>query len=509
MTADQPQDAPDSISPKSPSPTTQRAVAQPERSRAVVVGAGPNGLTAAALLARAGWQVDVYERAARPGGAAASAPVFGPDTIVDLGAAAHPFGAASPVFHELELERYGLEWCRAEFPLAHPFDDRPAALLHHSLAETAAQFDQDASAWQRVHAPLVRRLDRHLENLLAPMLRWPAHPVDLARIVPAALPSATALARVAFRDDAARAFLLGSAAHAMAPLTQPMTAAFGTLFGALGQTSGWPVAIGGSGAITDALARALEAHGGRLHLGHEVRDLRELPPATASVLSLTPRQVLALTRDGDALPPATARRLRGWRHGSAAYKVDFLLDGPVPWRDARVGQASTVHVIGTPAELVRAEAEVASRRLPAHPMVIVCQQQAADPSRASNRTIIWAYAHVPFGYRDAHPGEVRGRIEAQIERFAPGFRDRILEYCESSPAALEAWNPNLVGGDIAGGAMTGRQVLFRPGFTLAPHRLAPGLYLASASTPPGAGVHGMPGAWAARTALADAARRAG
>ena len=472
--------------------------------RAVVVGGGPNGLTAAAVLARAGWEVDVYERAGVIGGAAASAPALGEGTIVDLGAAGHPFGAASPIFRELALHEHDLEWCHGGVAMAHPLEGRPAALLHRNLDATAAGLGRDARAWRAMHGDLVGRIDDHLENLLGPVLRLPAHPLALAAFAPVAAPPAALLAR-AFADDAAKALLLGSAAHAIAPLGAPFTGAFGTLFGALGMTCGWPVARGGTQAIADALARAVRAHGGRIHLDHDVTDLRELPAADATMLNLTPRQISRLAAaSGRELPAPVARRLERWRYGAAAYKVDYLLDGPVPWSDAAVSGATTVHVIGSPRELVRAEAEVAARRLPRRPFVMVCQQQAADPSRApAGRTVVWAYAHVPHGYRDAHPGEVRGLIEAQIERFAPGFGDRVLEARATTPAQLEAWNPNLVGGDIAGGAMTRRQSLLRPGLTADPYRLGAGLYLASSSAPPGAGVHGMPGAHAARAALAD------
>lgn len=489
----------------------EQAVGQREQ-RAVVVGAGPNGLTAAALLARAGWQVDVFERSARPGGAAASSDALGAGTIVDLGAAAHPFGVASPVFRSLDLAGHGLEWVHSPLPLAHPLAGRPAAVLQRDLDATAEELGADGQAWRRIHAPLTRHLDQHLRNLLAPLLRVPPHPLRLAGFAPVALPPAAAIASLAFRQEPARALFLGSAAHAVAPLGQPFTGAFGALFGALGMTGGWPVARGGSGAIMRALVAAVQAHGGRIHTGHEVNDLRELPPAEAVLLDLTPAQVLRLRGPQiEQLPGPTRRRLAGWRYGAAAHKVDFLLSEPIPWRDPRVAEATTVHVIGSSAELLRAEAEVARGRMPERPFVLLCQQQTADPSRAGGRlpgmTVVWAYAHVPHGYVEPRPGLVTERIEQQLERFAPGFRELVVERRITTPAQLEGWNPNLVGGDIAGGSMTGLQSLLRPGLTLHPHRLGrPGLYLCSSSTPPGAGVHGMPGAWAAQAAIADAER---
>lgn len=480
--------------------------------RAAVVGSGPNGLTAAALLAREGWEVDVYEGQDHPGGAAASAATLGDGTIVDLGAAGHPFGVASPVFRELQLEAHGLEWAHPDVPMAHPQEHGPAALLRQGLDLTAADLGRDAAAWRALHRPVVERIDDHLENILGPLLRWPRHPLAMARFGLRAAPPAAALAQSAFREEPARALMLGSAAHAIAPLGHPFTGAFGTLFGALGMTRGWPAARGGTGAIIEALLSVLRAHGGRVHTNRWITDLRELGPVDAVVLNLTPSQILRLSGPQlQAMPARTIRSLGRWRQGAAAHKVDYLLDGPVPWSDPRVAGAGTVHTVGSSQELRRAESEVFRGRLPERPFVMVCQQQAADPSRAAGpaqgRTVIWTYAHVPAGHRETRPGEVTERIEAQIERFAPGFRDLIRTRRITTPADLQEWNPNLVGGDVAGGSMTGLQSVLRPGLTLDPHRLARrGLYLASSSAPPGAGVHGMAGAWAARAALADAAR---
>lgn len=483
--------------------------------RVNVVGSGPNGLTAAALLARAGWQVEIFEQGTHPGGSAASTTsVFGDGIVVDRGAAGHPFGVASPAFRALNLDSYGLEWAHPDYPMAHPLPNAPAALLHQSLEDTAAGLGEDATAWTRLHRGLTGSIGDHVENLLAPLLGWPAHPLRLAGFGSLALPPASLTAST-LRTPAAKALFLGSAAHAIAPLQHPFTSAFGALFGALGMTSGWPAARGGTGAIVEALLRVLDTHAAQLHLGTPVTDLRDLPPADAVVLNLTPAQVLGLGGIPDGgIPRGTRRRLRQWRYGTAAYKLDLLLDGPLPWRDARVGGAGTVHVVGTPEELVAAEREAAAGRLPQHPFVMVCQQQAADPSRMpgsapDGHTVVWTYAHVPHGYRERREGEVAGRILNQLERFAPGTRDRVVAQHRTSPAQLEAWNPNLVGGDIAGGSMTGLQALLRPGLTADPFRLGeipgggPRLYLASSSTPPGAGVHGMPGMWAARAVIKD------
>lgn len=475
------------------------------RPRAAVVGAGPNGLTAAAVLARQGWQVDVYERADAVGGAASSAAVLGEGTVVDLGAAAHPFGAASPVFEELDLAAHGLVWRHSDHAMAHPLEDRPAPVLNRGLEETAAGLGQDGPAWRRLHRDLVNHIDQHLANLLKPMLGIPRHPLRMLAFGPPALLSAQRLSGLAFKEEATRALFAGSSVHAMAPPGHPFTGAFGLLFGALGMTRGWPVAEGGTGAVTRALESVVREAGGTIHTGVHVDDLRALPRTDATILNLTTRQVLSLK--GLALPRATRARLQRWRYGTGTYKIDYLLDGPVPWRDAHVGQASTVHVGGTIEEIQRAEKEAAQGTLPERPFVMVCQQQAADPSRATGpaqgKTVIWAYAHVPHGFVQSRPGQVAELIENQIERFAPGFRDLVVRKVETSPQDLAEWNPNIVGGDIAGGSMTGLQSLLRPGLTVNPYRLTDGVYLASGSTPPGAGVHGMPGAWAARAAAAD------
>ncbi|MGM7668760.1 phytoene desaturase family protein [Microbacterium sp. A93] len=473
--------------------------------RAVVVGSGPNGLTAAAVLARAGWEVEVYERHHAYGGASASSDLLGPGTIVDLGAAGHSFGVASPVFRDLDLASHGLEWAHPEYPMAHPLDGRPAAVLHDSMEATVAGLGADAAAWRALHAPLVGDVDAHLANILGPSLvRWPPHPVSMARFGMRALWPSGALGRALFREEPARALFAGSSIHAVLPPSHLLTSAFGLIFGALGMTRGWPVARGGSQAIADALVSVLRSHGGRIHLNHEVTDLGEFAGADAILLDVTPRQLLGLK--GTDLTDRYAGHLKRWKYGTGVSKVDFLLDGPVPWTDSRVGGAGTVHVGGSLAEMEHAEREAKAGRMPEKPFVMVCQQQGADPSRATGqaagKTVLWTYAHVPGGHDDP----VDGAIKAQIERFAPGFRDRIVHQVATPPSALESWNPNLIGGDVAGGSMGGLQQILRPAPVLSPHRTStPGLYLASSSTPPGGGVHGMAGLHAARAALADAA----
>lgn len=466
--------------------------------KAVVVGAGSNGLTTAALLARAGWQVEVFERNAQIGGAASSTDALGPGTIVDLGAAGHPFGIASPVFADLELEKHGLRWLHSDYPLAHPLDDAPAALLHRDLRVTASGLGIDSTTWKLVHRGVVRHLDDNLKNLLAPMLRKPAHPVRLAQFGMVGAAPSSWMTRVAFRTEEAKALYTGSSAHSNAPLGHPMTSAMGVLFGALGMTRGWPVAEGGTQAVTNALAAVVKEHGGVIHTGIEITDLNQLPAADATVLNLTPAQIANLGGIDSSLRP----RLKRWRYGPGAYKVDFLLDEPIAWDDPKVSQATTVHLGGTAAEIRLAEAQVNVGRMPDRPFVILCQQQAADPSRAAGpaagKTVVWAYTRVPQDYEEPYPGAVADLIQAQIERFSAGLK--ISRRRISDPAALERWNPNLVGGDVAGGSMTGSQFMLRPSLTRSPYQLGD-LYISSASTPPGGGVHGMPGYWAAQAIL--------
>ncbi|MFI7483567.1 phytoene desaturase family protein [Kocuria sp. M1R5S2] len=476
------------------------------RATAVVVGSGPNGLGAAVELARAGLDVTVHEAAAVPGGAARSTDLFGPGTVVDLGSAVHPFGVASPLFRRLGLERHGLEWLHPPVVAAHPLDDGPAGLLHRSLERTAAELGPDGRAWSLLHGGVVRRWEETVPAVLGPLVRRPEHPAALAAFGLRAPWPAAATARALFRTEQARGLFVGSAAHAVLPPSHPLTSAFGTLFGAAAHATGWPVARGGTQAIADALVAELEEHGGRVVVDSPVTDLARVRPADVVLLDLTPRQVLALR--GLDLPGRYRRALARWRYGTASYKVDLLLDGPVPWRDPRVGRAGTVHVGGTPAEIGAAESQARAGRLPERPFVLVAQQGAADPSRApAGREVLWAYAHVPHGCDDPRAGD---RVLAQLERFAPGVRDRVLERVDTPPAGLEAWNPNLVGGDIGGGALDGLQQVFRPAVQADPYATGvPGVYLCSSSTPPGGGVHGMAGYHAARSALAGLRRTPG
>ncbi|MBB2901986.1 phytoene dehydrogenase-like protein [Kineococcus radiotolerans] len=477
------------------------------RGRATVVGAGPNGLSAAVLLARAGLEVTVLEAADRVGGATGSSELLGPGVVTDTGSAVHPFGVASPFFSTLPLERHGLRWRHGRYPLGHPLDDGPAAVLPGDLEEAARELGRDGAAWHALFAGPVRRWERLVPQVMGPLLRVPADPLALAAFGARSAWSSSALTRALFREDPARALFAGMAAHALQPHSRPLTAAFGVLFGAAAHATGWPVPEGGAQAIATALAAELTEHGGRVLLGHEVRSLGDLEvagPADVTLLDLTPRQLLRIA--GDELPAGYAAQLRRWRYGAGAHKVDYLLDGPVPWRDPRLGEAVTVHLGGRAEEVAAAEDDVARGRHPERPFVLVAQQDVADPGRAPDgKRVLWAYAHTPQGSPGRGTGE---RVDRQIERFAPGFRDRVLARVETPPAALERQNANLVGGDVGGGALTIRQQLFRPVVGLDPYSTPlEGVYLCSAATPPGGGVHGMCGFHAATRALTDLARR--
>lgn len=473
------------------------------RGTATVVGSGPNGLSAAVVLARAGLDVTVLEARDRVGGACTDAELLGPGVVTDLGSAVHPFAVASPFLRDLPLERHGLRWRHGRYPVGHPLDDGPAAVLPHDLDEAAQALGRDGRAWHALFAGPVARWEELVPDVLGPLLRVPSSPLALGLFGARAAWPAAAFVQTVFREEPARALFAGMAAHALQPHTQVLTSAFGALFGTAAHATGWPVPEGGSGAITRALQGVLAENGGRVETGQPVRSLADLPPADVTLLDVTPRQLLAL--GADRLPPRYAAALRRWSYGPGAHKVDYLLDGPVPWRDPRLADAVTVHLGGTAREVAAAEADVVAGRHPDRPFVLLAQQDAADPGRApGGQRVVWAYAHTPQGSTDPHVGE---RVDRQVERFAPGFRDRIVGRVETSPAQLEQWDANLVGGDVGGGALTLRQQLFRPVVGLSPYRVPlPGTYLCSAATPPGGGVHGMCGFHAATLALRDLAR---
>lgn len=468
---------------------------------ATILGAGPNGLTAAAVLARAGLDVTIVERLPYPGGAASSGPALGDGTIVDLGAAAHPFGATSPAFRDLGIERHGVEWVHAEYPFAHPLDHPRAAILHRDAERTAAELGVDRRAWLALHAPATDHPYDTAEAIFQPPLSIPTHPLLMARLGARGAWPADTIAHTIFRSGAARALFAGAATHATLALTHVLTGAFGIAFGGVGHATGWPFAKGGTQTISDALLAIARSHGARIELGTEIADLRELPAADVTLLDITPHQLLRLARG--RLEPRYARALSRWDYGPGVSKVDWLLDGPVPWRDPRVARAGTVHVGGTIGEIAAAERDVSRGRMPDRPFVLATQPTAADPARApEGRHILWGYAHVP----NAYPHDALPQIETQIERYAPGFRDRIVERVSTPPAMLERWNPNLVGGAIGGGSLGGLQQLFRPVAKLDPYRVstksgAERVFLCSSSTPPGGGVTGMSGWHAAQSVL--------
>jgi phytoene dehydrogenase-like protein len=463
---------------------------------ALVVGAGPNGLAAAITLAQAGRSVRVVEAADAVGGGTRSAALTLPGFVHDVCSAIHPLAVGSPFFRSLPLDRHGLRWCYPEVDLAHPLDGGRAGVVQRDLDATAAGLGIDGDRWRRWIGTLVERWDDLAPMVLGPIVRPPRHPITLAHFGAPALLPANWLERLWFRTDEAQALFAGCAAHAFLPLGHPLTSSFGLLLLITAHAVGWPVAAGGSGAIADALAAQLRELGGEIEVGHRVRDLAELPPSRAVLFDTSPRDLVAIA--GDRLPDRTRRRLLAFRHGPAAFKVDYALDGPVPWTHPDCRRAGTVHVIGTAAELARAEADVAAGRHPERPFVLVGQQSLADPSRApAGRHTLWTYCHVPNG----STVDMTDALEAQIERFAPGFRDRVLARHVAGPAWFESYNPAYVGGDIAGGWHGGLQLVARPAIGRPYRTPDPAVLLCSASTPPGGGVHGMCGYHAARTAL--------
>jgi len=464
---------------------------------AVVVGSGPNGLVAAVTLAEAGWRVLVLEAADRPGGGLRTEELTLPGFRHDVCSTAHPLAMASPAFRALNLQRDGLRLAHSQLPLAHPLSRTESALLYRDVERTAADLGRDRAAWSSVVGGLARHWRSMVEGVLDPLALPPRAPLATAAFGAAGLWPTTAVNRIVLRDNPARALLAGLAAHASLDLAEPLTTGVGLLLGALAHAVGWPVAVGGSQAIADALVARLRAHGGEVVTGNRVDDVATLPSARAVLLDLTPRQVLDVA--GHRLPPAYRRRLARWRYGSAAFKVDLALDGPLPWADERLASAATLHVVGSAAEAVHAEREVARGRHPERPYLIVSQACVADPSRApEGKHTVWAYCHVPPG----STVDMTERIEAQIERFAPGWRERVLARHVMGPADLERHNPNYVGGDIAGGASDWRQLAARPVPSRTPWATPdPRLFLCSSSTLPGGGVHGMCGRLAAQTVL--------
>ena len=462
---------------------------------AVVVGSGPNGLAAAITLSRAGLSVALFEQAASIGGGTRTEELTLPGFLHDVCSAVHPLGVASPFFQSLPLQDHGLEWVHPEVQLAHPLPDGMAALLHRNFEETSAALGADAAAYRRLIGPVVRKWPLIAPDILAP-LHFPRHPLPFALFGMKALLPSSLLGRLAFKTPAARALFAGMAAHSFLPLSRPVSAAFGLILGALAHLVGWPVAKGGSRTITQAMASYFRSLGGEIVTAREIGSLGELPPARITMLDLTPRQLDSL--GGEALPESYRRKLQRYRYGPGVFKVDWALDGPIPWIAQGCGRAATVHVGGEAEEISKGESQVWQGLHPERPFVLVVQPTLVDPTRAPpGKQVGWAYCHVPNG----STFDMTERIEAQVERFAPGFRDLILARHTRNCAEYERYNPNFPGGDINGGVQDLRQFLVRPTL-FSPYRTPiKGVYLCSSGTPPGGGVHGMCGYHAATCAL--------
>jgi phytoene dehydrogenase-like protein len=468
---------------------------------AVVVGAGPNGLAAAVALARAGHSVLVLEQAETIGGGARSAELTLPGFIHDVCSAIHPMAVASPFFQELPLAGHGLEWVHPPLPVAHPLDDGSAAVLARSVEETAAALGPDEKAYRKLMGPLVRGSDNLFRDLVGPF-RLPRHPILAARFGWRGLRSGIGLA-ARFRTDRARALIAGLAGHGQLPLDKKPVAAIALMLGAAGHAVGWPLPRGGAQRIADALAGVFRKAGGEIEAGRKVTSLDELPPSRAVLLDLTPRQVLAIA--GDRLPQRYRGRLERFRYGMGVFKVDWALSGPIPWRAEACRRAGTIHLGGMLEEIAATERQTWEGGNPDRPFVLLAQPTLFDLSRApAGKHIAWAYCHVPH----ASAVDMTDAIEAQVERFAPGFRGLILAKHVMGPAEMERRNPNYIGGDINGGVQDLGQLFSRPVLSFNPYATpADGLYICSSSTPPGGGVHGLCGYFAARSALRFLARQ--
>jgi phytoene dehydrogenase-like protein len=469
---------------------------------AIIIGSGPNGLAAAITLARAGCSVLVCEAQKTVGGGMRSGTLTLPGFVHDICSAIHPLGVASPFFRVLPLAEYGLEWIYPPAALAHPFDDGTAAILERSIASTSQTLGQDAAAYQQLMAPLVANWDRLAGTLLGP-LQLPRHPLALLRFGLQALRSGQGLAERRFIGERAQGFFAGLAAHAIMPLEKSLTAAFGLILGILGHVVGWPFPRGGSQRIANVLAAYLRALGGEIVTGMPIASIGDLPMARAVLCDVTPRQLLRLA--GQRLPAGYRRALEQYRYGPGVFKADWALDGPIPWTAPTCQRAATVHLGGTLTEIAASERAAWEGQQTDRPFVLVAQQSVFDPTRAPpGKQVAWAYCHVPHG----STSDMTEHIEAQIERFAPGFRERILARSVMPPAMLERYNANYIGGDINGGVQDWWQLFARPTWRLVPYCTpARGLYICSSSTPPGGGVHGMCGYFAARAALRSTLKR--
>jgi len=472
---------------------------------AAVVGSGPNGLAAAITLAKAGRSVVVLEANDTIGGGARSAELIETGVVHDLASAIHPMGIASPFFSEIadDLERHGLRWINPPAAAAHPLDGGRAAIAWNDLGRTVDGLGSDGPAYRRFYQPWIDNVEDLLDLALHPLARRPKRPWFSARFgATSALPART-LARRVWETQEAQALFGGHAAHAILPLTAPFTSSFGILLGSLVHSAGWGFPEGGAQRIADAMGALLKELGGEIRTSHRVDSMDDIPDASATIFSLTPRQVDAIA--GDRFDESLRSQLQGWKYGPGAWKVDYVLDEPIPWTNPDVAHAGTVHIGGTLEEISRAEALVAAGKLSDTPFVLLAQHTNFDDTRAPrSRHTAWAYCHVPHGCTV----DQTAAIESQIERFAPGFKDNIRDKFISSPINLEAQNANLIGGDVGGGSYAGKQLFFRP----RPHRhpfdtTDPQIFIGSASTTPGAGVHGMSGRGAALRVLETALRK--
>ena len=462
---------------------------------AIIIGSGPNGLAAAVHLSMRGWKTLVLEAAPTIGGGMRTKELTLPGFKHDVCSAVHPMGLASPFFQTLPLEQNGLRWIQPEIPLAHPLDGGRAAVLHRSLAQTAAGLGRDAQRYRRYFAPLVNRAHDLYGDMLAPA-RFPKHPLLMAQLGIGAMWPATWSAKY-FHTEEARALFAGNAAHSVMPLEKPLTSAIGLVLQLSAHAVGWPIPEGGSQGIAETLARILKAHGGEISCDAPVKSFADLPPAKAYLFDVSPRNLARIC--GDVLPSNYRNRLDSFRHGPGVFKVDYALNAPIPWTNESCRKAGTVHVGGTLEEIALSERDAWNGNITAKPFVLVAQPSIADPTRApAGKHVAWAYCHVPSGSNV----DRLAAINAQIERFAPGFRDCILATHTMNCDAMEAYNANYIGGDVIGGVTDLRQLFTRPVARWNPYTTPHDkIFLCSASTPPGGGVHGMCGFWAAEAVL--------
>jgi phytoene dehydrogenase-like protein len=478
-----------------PQPSDHRFAENLQHKKACVIGAGPNGLAAAIVLAQAGLEVEVFEAESQLGGAARTMDLTLPGFHHDFGSAVHPMAVGSPFFASLPLHDYGLEWIHSPAPLAHPLDDGTAVLLERKFDDAQAALGEDGAAWRGLMEPLAKRWNELAHDILRPLLAWPSHPFLLARFGMDALPSANFVARHRLRTERARALFAGLSAHSFLSLDQTLSASFGMVMGITAHAVGWPLPRGGTQSITNAMSGYLAALGGRIHASTRIESFRQLPACDLTLCDITPQQLLHLS--DKKFSPSYRNRLKRYRYGPGVFKVDYALASLIPWTAADCLRAATVHVGGSMKEIAASEAAMSQGKISDRPFVLVTQPTLFDTSRApEGKHIAWAYCHVPNGSQADH----LENLEDQIERFAPGFRGCVLARRVFSPSELETMDANLVGGDINGGAIDARQFLFRP--TWRQYRTsAQDVYLCSSSTAPGGGVHGMCGYNAARMAL--------